>query len=191
MSRITQRLINLFLLFLVLIFILFEEIVWEGIAAPIYRRVHALRILQKLEVFLLRMPGWFIVLFFVAMLLSVEILGIYAGAMFVSGHLLFGATLYGAKIPIAAFTFWMFRVTEEKLMRFGWFRYLYETVMRIVDNIKSLEIYRKTLTKAKVWKRYLKRRWRRWKERFFGTETGTVKRIKRLYRMLKSVLKRG
>ncbi len=189
-EKLYRRAIDFAQLFAILVFIFFEELIWEGIAEPIYRKIHALRILQKIEATLRRIPGWAILVIFVVLLLSVEMLGIYAGVMFVGGHFAWGVTLYLTKIPIAAFTFWMFRVSEEKLMRFGWFRYLYEKLMALIAFVKSLETYRRIMAKARLWKRYLKRRFHLWKARYFGNGGGFVSRMKHLYRSVKKALKR-
>jgi len=118
-QKLLRKSITLLQLVLVIVFIVFEEIVWEGIALPVYNWVHSLKALEKVEAWLQGVPAGVILVLFVLMLASVEVLGIYAGVMFVSGHMVTGLMMYAGKIPVAAFTFWMFRVSEEKLMRFG------------------------------------------------------------------------
>jgi len=188
--RMKNRLISLLQLLLVLIFIIFEELIWEGIAKPIYQRIHALRILQKVEAKLRSVNPVVILLLFVILLAMVEAFGIYAGLLFVSGHFLLGLGLYLSKIPIAAFTFWLFRVTEDKLMRFGWFKWLYEKIMAAIDWLKSLAIYQETMAKLKALKVEIKALVRRFKERYFKEESPFVKRLKRHYKNLKEYLDR-
>ncbi len=188
--RMKNRLISLLQLLLVLIFIIFEELIWEGIAKPIYQRIHALRILQKVEAKLRSVNPVVILLLFVILLAMVEAFGIYAGLLFVSGHFLLGLGLYLSKIPIAAFTFWLFRVTEDKLMRFGWFKWLYEKIMAAIDWLKSLAIYQETMAKLKALKVEIKAAARRFKERYFKEESPFVKRLKRHYKNLKEYLDR-
>lgn len=190
LQRIKQRLITLIQLFFVLLFILFEEIVWEGLAKPIYTYVHRLRILKKVERGLKRMNKTVILVIFVVMLVFVELLGIYAGVLFVSGQVLLGMMLYLSKIPIAAFTFWMFRVTKQKLMRFGWFKWLYEKLMAAVAWIKALEIYTQTMARLSKVKQSLKVRIKLIKVRYFSKESRFVTRMKRLYRRIKRALRR-
>lgn len=185
-----NRLISLLQLLLVLIFIIFEELIWEGIAKPIYQRIHALRILQKIEAKLRGVNPVVILLIFVLLLITVEMFGIYAGLLFVSGHFLLGAGLYLSKIPIAAFTFWLFRVTEDKLMRFGWFKWLYEKIMAAIDWLKGLAIYQETMAKLKALKAEIKTALRRFRERYFKDESPFVKRLKRHYKNLKAYLDR-
>jgi hypothetical protein len=86
LTTIKRKLITLLQLLLVIIFILFEEIIWEGIARPIYTYVHSLKDLQRLEAWLQGVNATVILVIFVVMLASVEMLGIYAGILFVSGQ---------------------------------------------------------------------------------------------------------
>ena len=145
LQNIKNRLISLLQLLLVITYIIFEELIWEGIAKPIYKVVHSLKLLQKVEVKLHEVSGVVILIFFVVLLGVVEALGIYAGILFVRGQVLLGLLLYISKIPIAAFTFWVFRVTEDKLMQFGWFKWLYDLMIKGIDWLKSREIYQKMM----------------------------------------------
>jgi len=185
-----RKLITLLQLLLVIVFIVFEELIWEGVAYPIYRYVHGLRILQKVEAKLQSVNAYVILVLFVLLLASVEMLGLYAGYQFVSGSVVIGLVIYLCKIPIAAFTFWMFRVTEEKLMQFGWFAWLYGKIMRAVEWLKGLEIYQSTMKRLKQTKTLLKGWITVFKAKYFAKESPFVSRLKRLYRRIKSALKR-
>jgi len=186
LSIIKHKLISLLQLILVLIFIIFEEIIWEGIAYPIYKYVHALKILQKVESSLHNMNRYVILSIFVLMLASVEAFGLYAGYLFVSGNVLLGLSIYLGKIPIAAFTFWMFRITEDKLMQFGWFKWLYERLMQFIDWLKSLDVYINTMQKIKG----LKEKIKSFKSKYFSKESLFVGKIKNIYYSIKTSLKK-
>ena len=186
--KIKNRTISLLQLLLVLIYIIFEELIWEGIAKPIYEAVHSLKVLQKIEVKLQRVPPSIILVFFVVLLAIVETFGIYAGMLFVSGQMILGLSLYLTKIPIAAFTFWLFRVTENKLMQFAWFKWIYEFIMQKIDWLKSLQIYKDTMVRLKKAKEVLKRFKNRIKERYFKEESPLMKKLKKYYRHLKDSL---
>jgi hypothetical protein len=190
LASMKNRLIALLQLLVVLIFIIFEELIWEGIAKPIYQRIHALRILQTIEQKLKGVNATVILVLFVLLLLTVELFGIYAGILFVSGHFLLGLMLYLSKIPIAAFTFWMFRVTEEKLMQFGWFKWLYMRLMALVDWLKSLPIYQSTMKRLKDLKTEIKAWLKRLKEKYFKGTSPLMQRLKQHYRTLKAYLDR-
>jgi len=186
LSSIKNRLISIIQLILVFIYIIFEEIIWEGIAKPIYEAIHSLAILQKLELKLQDANPSFILFLFVMLLVVVEGAGIYAGMLFVSGQMVFGMALYISKIPIAAFTFWLFRVTEDKLMQFGWFKWMYDFIMRGIDWLKSSAIHKSTmayLASMKLW-------FKEFKARHFGGSSPFVQKLKKIYTSLKNALKR-
>jgi len=189
-SAIKHKFISLLQLILVLIYILFEELIWEGIARPIYDFIHSLKILHKVEEMLHAVNAYVILVVFVVLLGLVEALGIYAGILFVSGQALLGMTLYITKIPIAAFTFWMFRITEDKLMQFGWFKWIYDWIMKGIDWLKSLEVYQSTMQRIKFTKESLKQTIKRVKEKYFAKKSPFLTRIKHLYQTIKDVLRK-
>ncbi len=181
-----NRFILLLQLFIVMIYIIFEELIWEGIAKPIYETIHALKILQKLEEKLRFVNPSVILVIFVALLSIVEAFGIYAGMLFVSGQVLLGLSLYFSKIPIAAFTFWLFRVTEDKLMQFGWFKWAYDSIMKAIDWLKSCEMYMKTMERLVKVKMSIKA----FKEKYFVGKSHFMEKTKRLYRTVKNSLRK-
>jgi len=190
LTTIKHKIISLFQLILVIIYILFEELIWEGIARPIYEFIHSLKILQKVEETLHAVNAYVILVIFVLLLGIVEALGIYAGILFISGQVLLGISLYITKIPIAAFTFWIFRITEDKLMQFGWFKWIYEWIMKGIDWLKLLEIYQLTMHQIKVTKANIKQSMKRFKEKYFSKESPFVTRIKHLYETIKDSLRK-
>jgi len=180
-----NKLMSLLQLVLVIIYIIFEELIWEGIAKPIYEAIHSLKVLQKVEAKLQHVNASVILIIFVVLLAIVETFGIYAGMLFMSGQVLLGLGLYLSKIPIAAFTFWLFRVTEDKLMQFGWFKWLYEKMMEGIVWLKSREVYISTMQRLKELKVLVKT----WKEKYFAKESPFIIKLKKLYKSVKSTLK--
>jgi len=185
LSTIKHKLITLLQLILVIVYIIFEELIWEGIAKPIYETIHSLKILQKVEAKLEHVNPSVILVIFVVLLAMVETFGIYAGMLFMSGQILLGLGLYLSKIPIAAFTFWLFRVSEDKLMQFGWFKWLYDKMMAGIAWLKSRDIYKETMERIKVLKVIVKK----WKQKYFTKESPFVLRVKKLYKSVKASLK--
>jgi len=186
LSSIKHKLISLLQLLLVIIYIIFEELIWEGIAKPIYETIHALKILQKVEAKLEDVNPSVILFIFVVLLTTVEAFGIYAGMLFVSGQMVLGLMLYISKIPIAAFTFWLFRITEDKLMQFGWFKWLYDLIMKAIDWIKSSEIHQKTIAHLVQ----MRMRIKLLKEKYFAGKSPFIEKIKQLYTTLKTSLRK-
>jgi len=190
LSTIKYKLISLLQLILVLIYIIFEELIWEGIAQPIYEAIHSLKILQKLEAKLQHVNPSIILVIFVLLLSVVEAFGIPAGMLFVSGQVLLGLGLYLSKIPIAAFTFWLFRVTEDKLMTFGWFKWLYDKMIGAIDWLKSRVMYVKTMERLKSVKEGVKKSIKVFKTKYFSKESPFMTKVKSLYKTIKASLKK-
>jgi hypothetical protein len=170
---------------LVLTYLTFEALIWEGVAKPIYRRIHALRLLQLLEKRILRLPAHLILVLFVLLLVMVEGVGLYAGILFVSGKVLLGLLLYLTKIPVAALTFWLFRISEAKLMRFAWFAWTYEKIVTAIGWLKQWDIYIEMTQKLKALKQRLKEKLSLIKREYFKEESPFMQRLKRRYRLLK------
>jgi hypothetical protein len=187
---IKNKIISLLQLLLVLIYIIFEEIIWEGVAKPIYEVIHSLKILKKIEIKLQSVSPSVILVLFVGLLSIVETFGIYAGILFVSGQVMLGLSLYLSKIPIAAFTFWLFRVTEDKLMTFAWFKWMYDKMMLGINWLKSMKVYIVTMQRLKHMKKNIKHALKKIKEKYFSTEGPFTLKIKRIYKMIKTMVKR-
>lgn len=190
LTALKNKLILLLQLILVLVYIIFEELIWEGIAKPIYTAIHSLKILQKIEIKLQHVNASVILVIFVLLLSIVEAFGIYAGMLFVSGQMALGLALYISKIPIAAFTFWLFRVTEEKLMQFAWFKWIYGKIMQGIDWLKSCEMYVKTMARLHQVKTSLKTYIGRFKAKYFSGKSAFADKIKSLYTAMKASLKK-
>lgn len=190
LSTIKNKFISFLQLILVSVYIIFEEIIWEGIARPVYNFVHSLQVLQKIETSLHSINAYVILVIFIVLLSIVQTLGIYAGILFVSGQVIMGISFYLSKIPIAAFTFWMFRVTEDKLMQFGWFKWLYMKIMDVITWIKSREMYERAMESFKRIKEHMKKYIQTFKAKYFSNESPFMTKVKNLYQTIKASLKK-
>ena len=131
-----------------------------------------------------------VLVIFVLLLTIVEVFGIYAGILFVSGQMAWGLALYIAKIPVAGFTFWLFRVTEDKLMEFAWFKKLYLWILRGIAWLKATEVYISTLRNIGEVKERIKSFYRAFKAKYFAEESAFMRRVKALYQAFKNALKK-
>ncbi len=187
MNKIISTLNHYLFTLIVLGYIFYEEFVWERFAQPIVRYVQSLKLLKKLEVYLQGVNGTVILITFVLLFVITEVQGIYAGTLLLRGKVLLWALIYVGKIPIAAFTFWMFKVTKPKLMAFAWFEKAYNVIMGWIDWIKATDTYKNIKIKAGEIKSYIKKNYMR-------EGDSTKKKFKRIYTRLKirfkEVLKR-
>ena len=179
-----DRILHFFLTVVVFIYILFEELFWETIAYPIYAYIHNLKLLKKLEHIILKLPSWFILTFFLLIFVQVEILGIFAGALFLDGKIISATLLYLGKIPISAFAFWLFKISKEKLLSFNWFKISYDFIITKIEWLKNTNIYKNIKYQAHQIKTYMKI----WKQRYLPQ--GILrKKIKYIYRHIKKLFK--
>lgn len=182
MNKIINTTTHYLFVILVLGYIFYEELVWERFAQPIVRYVQSLKLLQKLEILLQKVNGGVILIAFVVLFVIVELQGFYAGILLLQGKVLLWLIIYAGKIPIAAFTFWLFRVTKPKLMAFAWFEKAYNFVMRWIDWVKATDTYKNIKTKAGEIKSYIKKNYMR-------EGDSTKKKFKRIHTRLKTRLK--
>ena len=188
-NKIFGRVLLILQFILVFLFILFEEIIWEGIAKPIYNKIESLHITQKLEVKIQNTNRYVVLAIFSILLLAVEVAGLLAGVFFVQGHMLLGLVLYIAKIPIAAFVFWLFKAGKEKLLSFAWFNWCYEKLMAGIDWLKERKSYQEMMEYMAKVKETIKEKWTIIKEKYFAKESSFMKELKAFYTYMKNFKK--
>ncbi|WP_456392591.1 hypothetical protein [Nitratifractor sp.] len=189
-SRLFRKFLTLIQYLLVVIFILFEELVWEGIAEPIYGYLRSLKLLRRLELLVGRLNRYVLLILFVALFVAVEMAGIAAGVLLVNGMVFYGMALYALKIPIAAFVFWLFRVSREKLLDFRWFRWSYEKILALLSWLKALPVYRDTLEKIHLLKVQLKILSKKLRGFFGQRRSAFIRRFTRLYHRVRNAMKK-
>ena len=122
--------------------------------------------------------SYLILFIFLIPFIVVELLGVYAGILFVSGKILFGILLYLSKIPIAVVIFWFFNITKDILLQFRWLNFIYKNLILIIDKIKHSKIYLMIQDKTSMIKDEIKKR-------FFISKIGFKENIIEIYKLLK------
>ena len=159
LKNLYHKVTNALLTVLVFIYLILEELIWERIAEPIYGFIRELKILHKLEILILRLNRYALLVCFLALFAAVELLGIIAIGLFAQGQVLIATVIYIGKIPIAAFTFWVFQIAKDKLMTFAWFKFCYEWLLAQLHKIKTSAIYVNIKAKMVSVKMWLKNFW--------------------------------
>ncbi|MDD3054506.1 MAG: hypothetical protein PHE16_01380 [Aliarcobacter sp.] len=177
-----KKILNIFLIVLVFIYIIFEELIWEKFAKPIITLISSLQLFQNLIPRILALNSYFILIFFVSIFVIVELIGIYAGILFISGHVISAIFIYVLKIPIAAFIFWFFNIVKPKLLEFRWFEFIYNYIILIISKIKNSSIYIMIKEKAYMLKKSLK-------EKIFSTRSVLKSKLISIYKLLKQKYK--
>jgi hypothetical protein len=156
LKKIIAKFADIVLGILVTVYIILDELIWDNIAEPIYTFIHGLSIIQKAEEFINKLNRHVLLVLFLALFTQVELLGIFALKLIGTGKVIAGTALYAGKIPVAAFTFWLFRLSKEKLMTFDWFKQAYELIISIIEKIKMSSIHQRIAARLKSAKEWLK-----------------------------------
>ena len=177
-----HKILNITLIILVFIYIIFEELVWEKFAKPIILLISKFQLFTNFAPKILALNSYVILIFFVSTFVIVEVIGIYAGLLFVSGHMTSAILIYVLKVPVAAFIFWFFSIAKYKLLEFKWFEITYTYLMSIISKIKNSSIYIMIKEKSYELKKSIK-------NKFFSTRSKFKKKAIYIYRLLKQKIK--
>ena len=177
-----NKILNITLLVLVLIYIIFEELVWEKFAKPTINIISKLEIFTKFIPKILALNSYIILIFFLSTFIVVELIGIYAGILFVSGHISSAIIIYILKVPVAAFIFWFFSIAKLRLLEFKWFEFCYNYLILSISKIKNSLAYTIIQKKSYELKKSIK-------NKFFSTKSKFKRKATYIYTLLKQKIK--
>lgn len=141
---------------LVIGYIVFEELIWNTFALPIFEYLKRLAILDALKQTFLNMNRYLLVSVFIFILVLTEYMGVLSLLMIAQQHVMLGVLTYGLKIPIATFTFWLFELTKPQLLTFNWLKIAYETIIKWIDLLTHSAIYQAVKARIKTIKQNLR-----------------------------------
>lgn len=165
----------------VILYIVFEELIWNIFAKPIFQYLKSLIVLDSLRDTFLHMNRYLLLTIFILILGIAEALGLLSGMSIINGYIFTGIVIYSLKIPTAAFTFWLFDLTKEKLFSFHWLEVSYEFTMSLIDKVINSSIHVYIKTKITIAREKLKAL----KKRLLGDESFYLS-LKNHYRFFKS-----
>jgi hypothetical protein len=168
---------------LVVGYILFEELIWNVFAKPIYQYFKSLIILDSLKKTFLGMNRYLLLSVFIFILGIAEVMGFLSGFFIINGYLFSGVFVYVLKIPVAAFTFWLFKLTKDQLMTFHWLKTTYLYIMDLIDKLINSDIH--VYIKARI--ATLRAKMKQLSLYYFGKQ-GFVASVKTHYLIYKSYI---
>jgi hypothetical protein len=177
-----KKISNFFLILLVFIYIIFEELIWEKFAKPIISFISKLELFKKFIPKIMALNSYLILIFFITIFVLVELVGVYAGVLFVSGHIFMAVFIYMLKIPLAAFIFWFFDIVKSKLLEFKWFTIVYNYLISMIYKIKHSLVYIMIKEKSLYFKKLIK-------ENIFSTRNRLKQKVVNIYKLLKQKIK--
>lgn len=169
---------------LVIGFIIFEELIWDVFTKPVIKYLKSIKVFESLKDTFLEMNRYALLSVFILILMVAQGLGVLSGLMVINGDPLFGILIYALKIPVAAFVFWLFDLTRDRLLSFSWLKKSYEYTMHLVDQIinSSIHNYIKSLVLSG------RKKLRDLSLEYFGDESFTSS-VKSHYRFFRSYIK--
>lgn len=140
-----HRIRNTFFVVVILIYILFEELIWKSTVAPIIRFISEFHIYRRFLGYIALQAGRTTVLFlFIVPFVIGEVVGIYSGILAAQLHFLGAVILYACKIPLVVIALAILQNGKEKLLTFGWFFVCYWWVIQQLEKLHNNRLYRQT-----------------------------------------------
>ncbi len=156
LKKTLKELFRLLQISLILTYISLEEVVWERFAQPIYRYIKYLKPFEKLEQLLAKSNRYVVLLIFIISLVVGEGFGLLSPIVAIWGYPFLAIVVYGLKLVVVAFAFWVFNTQKELLLSFKWLNYLYKKILAIIDWIKATQVYKDVVSRVKKIKLYIK-----------------------------------
>jgi len=186
MKYIFRKIKHFFLTILVLGYILFEKVIWDYIAAPVYKYIHGKEFFKRFINYVEHKASRELIMFYFLTFFAIaEGMGAVAMALLGTGHIILFAILYILKIPPAIVSFAILNVGKDKLVTYTWFRKIYSVVLWIIDKIKSTSIYGSIMRKAKYFRIKAKKEYLNFKEAYFSEDSDIMSLVKSIYKKLK------
>lgn len=127
--------------FLVLLFIFFEDIIWDKLAKPIAEFFKTLSIFSFVEKLIVSLNKYVVLSLFLVIFIFAEYLTPVSLSLISDGQVLLGGFVYLLKIPSASLAFWIFRITEEELLSIGWFNNIYQKLQAFISYVKNTSYF--------------------------------------------------
>jgi hypothetical protein len=174
-----RRLWNLLLVFVLLIYILFEELIWENTVVPIIKYISEFHFYRRfLEYVQLRANRNTVLILFIIPFLIGEVVGVFSGILVAQLHFFSAMLLYACKIPLIVVALAILQSGKEKLLTFGWFAVCYLWIIQQLDRLHESRLYQQIhLTITQV------------RKRFSGRSNQMIRRVGYIYNRMRYATK--
>lgn len=180
MKKLLTQISHYIKIILVLLFIIIEDLTWNKIGEPVYRRIKALQIMQKFRTWVLNVKHRYALLaIFLSVFLLMEITSTLGLILVGTGAIYTGVLLYSAKIFLTVPAVVIFNTGKKTLLTFWIIRFVFSLII----HMKRSRVFRL----AKTQFRNIKSSITKFKKYYFpDTVKSTFTRsFKILYRYLK------
>jgi hypothetical protein len=130
-KRLMNRLMKYLKFLLVILFIIFEEVIWNKIGKPAYTLVKNLKIMQRFKNWVSNVKHRYLVLgIFMIPFILMEVSSLFAISALTKGMIYTGIGLYTVKILLTAPVVIIFNSAKSQLVSFWIIKYSYGMILR-------------------------------------------------------------
>lgn len=160
---------------LVLLFILFEELIYRKFIGPVFAIIRQWALIRRFNDYIGQQSRYVILVMFLSFFTVAEVLGFVSLALLASAQVLMGVIFYLVKTLLALYSFMLLELHKEKLFSFLWFSFVYKKIISFVHFVKASSIYREIASTANKIKLAFRREKR-----------SDIRIVKKLYNYIKS-----
>lgn len=164
-TKLLKKLLLALQIFFVSLYIIFEELIWDRFAEPIYKFIKSLALFEKLETLLNKTNKYIVLIIFILSFVIGEVIGVVSPLIALKGYVVLGVIFYGLKLVVVAFAFWLFNTQKEKLLRFWIIRVSYKRIIQFTQYIKNSYVFKLIKERAIIIKSYLKKIYKQFKHK--------------------------
>lgn len=136
-----KRLKRLFIYPLIILFILFEEVIYRHLIQPLFDRIKLTYFVQYINKLIDQQNRYVILIMFASFFVIGELLGLASFALLASGLFFLGILAYTTKTLLALYAFLLLETQKEKLFSFAWFARSYTHTIQFIHYLQATTIY--------------------------------------------------
>jgi len=138
-------------IFLVVVFIIFEELAWKRLGQPAYEAIKSLKVMDKFKDWIADIDHRYMLLaIFLVPFMLMEVSSIFAGKALFSGAIVTGIGLYTIKLLLTAPVVIIFNSGKKILVSFWVVKYGYGTILNLKrsNTFRSVKKYTVKITES-------------------------------------------
>ena len=139
--------------FLIILFLIFEEFIWKQIVIPAKQWLKKKKIFKKAEKLIKPLNKYIILGLFLVPFVIGEGLGAISGILLISGHIISAVMVYIIKIGVATLSFWIYAIGKDKLLDIYFFKTSLDKILYFYNKLKNSDIYIKVKNEILVLKK--------------------------------------
>jgi len=141
-----RRIRNIIFILLIMLYILFEELIWNTAVAPLIRSLSAFHFYRRfLDYIQMRAGRTTVLILFIVPFLIGEAIGILSGILAAKLYIVSAILLYACKIPLIVVALAILQNGKVKLLSIGWFALAYRWITHQLEKLHSSSLYLQTI----------------------------------------------